>query len=195
MFQLSDIVGIIGKTPDTAINKPHVLTADFEQARFNAMMPPVPSIVKTPDQMVGDGTERSRKLRKGWWTPVQIPIGGRLNTHIAARLGSRCLGGARSVVPVTAGHSYDNIALTQTKSLGRNQVLSTMAFLLGGYDFLIPSLGVQTFSITFNEERDVDFSATLINTGYNLRLDDVALMGLDIGAVGGGAPPTYHLMH
>lgn len=188
-FQLSDQNIILGKTPDSAVNTPRSLAAQVIGARVNSQMPPLPDVQRTPDQMIGDGTERSQQLRKGWLMPRQLQLGGRLNTESAAMFGARALGGTITPTAVTAATSYDVVTLMQTKAQGRLPKLSTLGFLLGGYDFIWPSMAVDNFEITFDGSNDVNFTASFTNTGYFVRNAD---LGIPLSAP---AVPAYHLMH
>lgn len=173
-YQLSDIQAIISKLPETGINVPRVLTADFEGMLLNATMPPIPELQKATPTMIGDGQERAQRLRRGWWIPGQISIAGQLNNVTAARLGGRNLSGTRTATEVVpAAGAWDIITNQQTKAQGRIPKLSTMAFSLGGYDFLWPSMAVNNFEITFEGDGDVNFSSALINTGYWQRMADI----------------------
>jgi hypothetical protein len=189
-FQLEDLEGAINKIPESAINTPRVLTADFVGMRLNAMMPPLPDVTKTAGTMIGDGQERAQHLRRGWSVPLQLTVGGQLNTETAARLGARNLGGTRtSTEVVVASGAYDVVTNQQIKSQGRVLPLSTILFLLGGYDFLHVSQMVNNFEITFEGENDVNFSANLINTGYWQRNVDLT------PAIVIPTAPAHHLMH
>lgn len=187
-FQLTDLQAILGMTPDVGVNTPKILTADFVGMRLNSQQPPLPELQRNPDTMIGDGTERAMRLRRGWWTPRQITVGGQLNTETAARLGSRNLSGTRTATLVVAG-VYDVVTAQQTKAQGRMPQLSTLGFLLGGYDFLWPSMAVNSFEIAFSGDNDVNFTANLINTGFWRRMADI------VPAIVPPDPPTHHLMH
>lgn len=191
-FQVSDLETIISKTPENAgtTNVPKTLTADFVGVLHNAMMPPVPQLQKNPTTMIGDGQERSQRLRRGWWIPGQITIAGQLNTETAARLGARNLSGTRTATEVVpASGAWDIITNQQTKAQGRLPKLSTIAFFLGGYDFLWPSMGVNNFEITFEGDSDVNFTSALINTGFWKRIADI------VPTLAPTAAPAHRLMH
>lgn len=188
-YQLSDQEVFISKLAETDINTPYELAAEMVGIRLNSQMPPIPEPTLMTDDMIGDGTERSLVLRGGWWKPNEVTIAGQINTETAARLGGRCLGGTRTSTAVTVGQSYNVITKTQTKAQGRIPKLTTFGTLLGGYDFIYPSMGVNSFEISFEGEGNVNFSAALINTGYWLHNAD-----LDIPIVAPAAP-THHLMH
>lgn len=189
-FQVSDLQTIICKIPETAINTPRILTADFVGTLHNPMVPPFPDVAKIAGTMIGDGSERPQRLRRGWNIPAQIPISGQLNTETAARLGARNLSGTRTSTEVAASAgAWDVVTNQQTKAQGRIPKLSTIAFSLGGYDFLWPSMAVNNFEITFEGENDVNFNANLINTGYWLRMADI------VPAIVPPAAPAHHLMH
>lgn len=167
-FQLIDQQIFLGKLKDTAINTPFVLTADFVGGLLNSGMPPIPDVKRTADQMVGSGAERAQKLRKGWLIPVQLPLGGLLNTETAARFGNRCLAGTRTPsAELAPGGSlaFDVVTNMQTKAQGRIPAYTTMGYDLGGYKFVFPSLAVNNFEIAFEGENDVTWSANLMGTG------------------------------
>lgn len=189
-YQVSDLQTIIGKIPDGGINDPELLTAEFVGALHNPMMPPAPAVAKIAGTMIGDGSERVQKLRPGWNIPAQIPIAGQLNAETAGRLGARNLSGTRtSTEVVVAAGAWDVVTAQQTKAQGRVPKLTTVAFSLGGYDFLWPSMAVNNFEISFEAENDVNFTANLINTGHWRRLADI------IPAIVPPDAPAHHLMH
>ena len=173
-YQLSDLQTIISKVAESGINVPKTLTADFAGVLHNAMMPPIPELQKSTPTMIGDGQERAQRLRRGWWIPGQISIAGQLNNVTSARLGGRNLSGTRTATEVSAGAgAWDIVTNQQTKAQGRIPKLSTIAFALGGYDFLWPSMGVNNFEITFEGDGDVNFTSALINTGYWKRMSSI----------------------
>lgn len=196
-YQLIDQEIFLSLVPEVAVNTPYILTAEFIGALLNSAMPPFPDTVRTADQMVGDGNERAQRLRRGWMMPMQLPVGGSLNTETGARLGSRCLGG--TVTPgseIAAGSGvFDVLTNMQTKAQGRVPKLSTLGYDLGGYKFVHPSMAVNQFEIAFEGENDVTFSASLINTGL-YKINDLVANLVAAGfspatavalAIGGGA--------
>lgn len=209
-FQLIDQNIFLSKLKETAINTPFVLTAEHVGGRLNSSMPPIPDVARTADQMVGDGTERAQKLRKGWLIPVQLSIGGLLNCETAARIGTRALGGTRTAsAELTPGGSlaFDITTLMQTKAQGRIPSYSTMGYDLGGYKFVFPSLAVNNFEIQFEGEKDVTWQANLLGTGlYKVNLVAASLVTNGFSADQASAieiavpivpptPPNHHLMH
>lgn len=209
-FQLIDQNIFLSKLKETAINTPFVLTADFVGARLNSAMPPIPDVTRTADNMVGDGSERSQKLRKGWLIPIQIPIGGLLTSEVAARFGNRVLGGTRtpSAELTPAGSlAFDVVTNMQTKAQGRIPAYTTMGYDLGGYRFVFPSLAANNFEIAFEGENDVTWSSNLIGTGlYRINRTSANLVTDGFTTAMAGVlqispvivpptPPTDHLMH
>ncbi len=209
-FQLIDQNIFLSLLAESAVNTPYVLTADFVGARLNSSMPPFPDVNRTADSMVGDGSERAEKLRRGWLIPIQISLGGLLNSETAARLGTRALGGTRTPgLEISVGSGvFDVTTIMQTKAQGRLPKLTTLGYDLGGYKFVHPSLAVSNFEIAFEGENDVTFSANLTNTGlYKMNLLQAALeangfstdmaTAIKIGAalIVPPAPPEHHLMH
>jgi hypothetical protein len=171
-YQLIDQNVFFSLLAETSVNTPYGATANFVGARVNSGQPPYPDVNRSVDNMVGDGSERGR-LRRGWMNPMQLPIGGLLNTETAARLATRCLGGTRTPGSEISGGSgvYDVITNMQTKAQGRLPKLTTWGYDLAGYKFIHPSLAVNQFEISFEGESDVNFSASLINTGL-YRIND-----------------------
>lgn len=189
-YQLSDLQTIISKLGELGINIPRTLTADFVSARHDAFMPPAPTVNKSPSAMIGDGQERAQKLLVGWNIPGQFPISGDLNTETAARLGARNLSGTRTSTEVAPGAgAWDIITNQQTKAQGRVLKLSTIAFLLGGYDFMWPSACVNNFEASFEGDNPVRFTSAIINTGFWQRLVDI------VPAIVPAPAPLHHLMH
>ncbi|HEY0003732.1 MAG TPA: hypothetical protein VGB17_02890 [Pyrinomonadaceae bacterium] len=189
-FLLEDAEIIYSAAPETAVNTPYTTSADFKSALVNSMMPPVPQLGKIKDNQVGGANEWGRKSRNIYWQPFDLPIGGMLNTEIAAALAARAFGGSTTNTVITTGASWDHFVALQTKAQGRIPKLTTLAFLLGGYDFLHASLAVDTFEINFGGDASPEWSATLRNTGNSFqRVGD-----LD-PAIVVPSLPSYHYMH
>lgn len=209
--QLNDAKGFLSLAPDSAVNTPQILTANFIGTLFNAFLPPIPVPVTVANAMVGDGSERAQRLRRGWIPPIAIPIAGDLNTETAARIGGRGLGGTRTVgselTPSGSG-AFDVTWLTQTKAQGRGPILSSFGFDLSDFDFVFASMAVRNFDIAFAGEGAVTFTSELVNTGQHLKNKTAAALqalgftaaqatALAIGSVVIVPPaaPTHHLMH
>lgn len=193
-YQLIDQQIFLSLLAETAVNTPWVLTAEFVGALIDSQMPPFPDVSRTADTMVGTGAERAQHLRKGWMIPLNLPVGGLLNTETAARLGTRNLGGTRVVSSDLGGGVFDVTTSMQTKAQGRIPKLSTIGFDLGGYKFVHPSMATGKFDIAFDGEKDVTFTANLINTGfYKINQLIAALVAAGFSsdqatAIGMGAP-------
>ena len=211
-IQLIDQSIFLCKIPETAVNTPRVLTADFVGGLVNSSMPPIPDVSRSASPMIGDGTERAQKLRKGWLIPTQISVSGLLNTETAGRLGNRCLGGTRtpsSELTPAGSLAFDVITNMQTKAQGRLPKLTTLGYDLGGYKFIHPSMAVSSFEIQFEGENDVTFNSTLINTGfYKINSLPATLEAAGFSALMAAAlaidpttlivppaAPDHHLMH
>lgn len=188
-FKLSDLRLLLGLTPDAAFNTPRTLIAQLVGGKADAHMPPAPDVNRIPDAMVGGGFPRSQKLRAGWWKPLPWSLGGRLNCETAARLGLRAMGGPVTATPVTAGASYDQIGACPAIINGLFPKLSTLGAVLGGYDYLYPSMAANRFMITFNGTNNVDFAADLINTGFFAHISSL------VPAITPPDAPNHHLMH
>jgi hypothetical protein len=167
MYQLlEDLQLLYGAAPESAVNTPATTTAGFKTGLFNSFMPPIPRPDKLKSPEIGSGNEWGRKGRVGYWPPMDIPIGGWLNTEFAAVLAARCFGGTVTDELVATG-VYDHTVALQTKAQGNVPKLTSILPLLGGYDFLHASCAVVEFSIEFGGNEPPRWSATLRNTGYS----------------------------
>jgi hypothetical protein len=155
-----------------AINVLPTVNAAYKKFLCDEMMPPSPSAPLIPDGQIGGGTPRSRNWRPGHLRPFQFPITGRLNTHIAARFGSRLLGGEVSSQAVTAAASYDVTTLTRRlDDEGRVPPFSGIGFLIGGYDYVL-SLAMNSMEISFDGDRNVDYSCQVFGGGFRREISN-----------------------
>jgi hypothetical protein len=186
---LEDMILLFSSAPETAINTPYVLTAELKSGLFSSFMPPIPRPDKLKSDEIGAGNEYGVKPRAGYHLPNDIPIGGLLNTEIAAVLAARAFGGTITNSLVATG-VYDHTVALQTKAQGRIPKLSTIIPWLGGLDFIHASCAVADFGIEFGGGGIPRWSATLRNTGYSFQRAG----GLGTPIV----PPaveTYHYIH
>jgi hypothetical protein len=187
---LEELQLLISSAPESAVNTPATTSAAFKTALFNSFMPPIPRPDKLKSAEIGAGNEYGQKSRSGYWLPMDIPIGGWLNTEFAAIVAARAFGGTITDVPVTAGASFDHFVALQTRAQGRVPKLSTILALLGGYDFLHASCAVAAFEISFGGNTPPQYSTTFRNTGYSWkRLRDI------VPAIVPPPAPTHHYIH
>lgn len=187
--QVEDLSIFYSKLPETALNTPYVLTADFKGGLVNAFMPPLPTLSKFKPGEIGAGNEFGQKGRNGYWQPTDLPFAGEINTEITADVACHAFGGTITNTAVTAASSYDHFVALQTKAQGREPKKRTVGFDLGGYDILFASMAVDAFEITFGGETPPVWSSTLRNAGHFLHAD--ALTPLIVPPT----PPTYNRMH
>ncbi|HEX8653109.1 MAG TPA: hypothetical protein VF708_19990 [Pyrinomonadaceae bacterium] len=191
-YLLPEMIGYISKVA-CAVNTIPTTLASYTKFLCDMFQPPIPDVPLIPDGQIGGGSERPRNYRPGWVDPLAFNISGRVNTHITARLGSRCLGGEVSSNAVTAAASYDITTLTQRGSEGRLPKFSAIGFLVGGYDYIL-NLAVDSMELSFEGDRNVDYTAAVRGTGYHKRA--VADIAAVIPAnVSGSELDAYHLMH
>jgi hypothetical protein len=187
---LEDAQIIYSLAPETGVNVPYLLTAEFGSALINSYMPKVPQPTKVKDEQVGRGTEFGGKPRNMYWPPLDETIGGMLSTEFPAILATRCWGGSIANAVAAASVAWNHTVSLQTKAQGRTPKLTTWAWILGGYDFLHASCAIDSFEISFSGSDTPSWSAHLINTGYSWkRLRDIT------PAIDPPAVPTYHYMH
>jgi hypothetical protein len=194
---LEDAEIIYSTLPETAVNTPYVAITGFKSALVNSGMPPIPKPTRIKNDMIGGQNEFGRKARNNYWPSLDVPIGGMLNSEIAADFARRAWGGVITHTLVATG-VYDHIIALQTKTPsggfgGRIPMLTTFAWLLGGYNFLHASCAIDNFEIGFDGDTSPSWSATLRNTGYSFR----RLSDADISADMTPTPtvPTYNLFH
>ncbi|HLL74809.1 MAG TPA: hypothetical protein VK421_06050 [Pyrinomonadaceae bacterium] len=166
--------------------------ADFLGARMdNAPFPvPTPEYIDDSDQIgAGDEDRAGTELRLHRWPPFRIPVSGKANTQMAARLLLRGAGGTVTNAVVSAGAVWDASAGMQKKSEGTTPVATTMVSEDGGRRFLWPSMLVNSFGLIFSGGDPVRFESELINLGGFVPLGDI---------VGGFTMPEaeeYEYMH
>lgn len=183
---LEELTLLYSAAPEGAVNTPATTTAALRAGRFSSFMPPIPRPDKLKSDDIGSGNEFGGKPRIGRWPPMDIPLGGQLNTEFPAVLAARLFGGTITDTLVSAG-VYDHTVALQTKAQGRIPKLTTIIPLLGGYDFIHASCAVVDFAIEFGGDGIPRWSATLRNTGYSFnRAGD-----LDPAIVPPG-PGAYH---
>lgn len=174
-FLLSDLQIAMSLLPETAINTPFSLTADFIGVRANALPPHVPQ-VQTVDNMdmIGGGDEFADDVRLYNWLQQPLTLSGKLNAETAAYWLIRALNGTVTDAAVTAATSYDHSVPMQTRAQGRTPKYTTLIMNLGGADVVLASMAVNSFSISQQGTNEPQFSVELIGTGNFRRLRDIA---------------------
>lgn len=208
--QLNDMEFFLSLLPQVGVGTPRLLTADFVGGLLNAIQPPVPDTQRTADAMVGAGTERAQRLKRGWQKPIRLPIAGAANSETCARIGNRALGGTRtpSAELSPGSGAYDVVTNTQTKLQGRILPVSTVGFDLGRYNYVHADMMVTNFEMAFEGEGDVTFTSEMVNTGRHRRnataamleaigysADYAAALAIGVALIDPPAPPTHHTMH
>lgn len=163
--------------PETAVNTPYSLAAEFEGVLMDAVNPPLPDFeLINDDDQVGDGSEFAKNARNYYLQQPSFPFNGKVNCESMARILRRFLGGTVTESTVAAG-VYDHSIIMQKTSGGTNPgiipQLSTVPVLLGGNDMIWASMAVDQFSITQQLAGEPRFSSQLIGTGYHKRIRDV----------------------
>lgn len=163
--------------PETAVNVPYSLAAEFEGVLMDAVNPPMPDFESIDDSdQVGDGSEFAKNVRNYYLQQPNFPFNGKVNCESMARILRRFLGGTVTDTLVATG-VYDHAIIMQKASGGTNPgivpQLSTVPVLLGGNDMIWSSMAVDSFSITQQLAGEPRFSSQLIGTGYHKRIRDV----------------------
>src|SRR6267142_1395267 len=126
-FLASDVQVGFSKLPETAINIPYVLTADFASGLVHQFPPMIPQgEFMTDEDMIGGGDEFPRQNQLYRWAQRGRTFTGKINTAFAAVLLARFLGGTITNTVVTATTSWDHFVIMQTKAQGRVPKLTTM---------------------------------------------------------------------
>lgn len=189
-YLLTDAVTGISAAPETAINTPYTLSADF--LGFKAVpgpaQIPVPESV-TDEDMSGGGDEHAEDSRLYYWSQNAYTYSGKLNSESAARLGLRGLGGPITDTVVTAAASWDHAGVMQTRAQGTQPKYTTLIHDIGGADFLHASMAVNQFGTSKEGGGEPQFNCELIGTGYHRRLRDIT------PAIVVPAPVTHHYFH
>lgn len=189
---LEDAEILYSTEAETAVNTPWLEESAFYAALVNSGMPPIPKPTRIKNDMIGGANEYGRKARNNYWPPLDISIGGMLNSEIAKDFARRTFGGTVTNTLVATG-VYDHTVALQTKAQGRIPLLTTIIWLLGGYNFIHASCGHDLFEISFEGDQSPMWSSTVRNTGYSFRRTTDADVSADF--IGVAVPPTYNLFH
>lgn len=190
MSLLQDLEIFYSNVAQSAVHTPRTLTSEFKGALVNQFMPPMPKIGKIKNDMVGGATENGRKGRNNYWLPLDFPLTQQLNMESSVDWAKRCMGGTVTAPSLVATGVYDHVIALQTKGQGRVPFLTTIGFLLAGYDFLHADCAFNSFEITFGGDGVPQISFGVRNTGHSFtRLRDLA------PALVPPAPPTYNVLH
>lgn len=173
----SDIQIGLSIAPETAVNVPYSLAAEFEGVLMDSVNPPMPDFESIDDSdQVGDGSEFAKNVRNYYLQQPAFPFNGKVNCESMARILRRFLGGTVTDTLVATG-VYDHAIIMQKSSGGTNPgiipQLSTVPVLLGGNDMIWASMAVDQFSITQQLAGEPRFSSQLMGTGYHKRIRDV----------------------
>jgi hypothetical protein len=190
MSLLQDLEIFYSNVAQTDVHTPRTLTAEFKGALVNQMMPPLPKVGKIKNDMVGGATENARKSRNNYWLPMDFPLVQQLNTESSGDWAKRAFGGTVTDTVVSAGAVWDHTVPLQTKAQGRVPFLTTLGFLLAGYDFLLADCAFNSVDISFGGDGVPQASFGVRNTGHSF----TRLRDLDPALVP-PSPPTYNVVH
>lgn len=174
-FLLSDGQAAISVLPESSVNTPYQLTADFIGMRANPFSAEVPQ-VQTVDNMdmIGGGDEFADDVRLYNWLQQPRTFTGKMNTESASNLLLRALMGTVTNAVVTALKSWDHSAPMQTRAQGRTPKYTTLIINLGGADIVAASMAVNSYQISQQGTAEPQFSVELIGTGKFQRLRDIS---------------------
>jgi hypothetical protein len=190
-FLLSDLQVAMSVLPESAINTPYQLSADFMGMRLNAMPPMVPQAQTQDDaDMIGGGDEFANDVRLYNWLQQPHTINGKLNSETAGNWLLRALMGTVTDAVVTATKSWDHSAPMQTRAQGRTPKYTTLIMNLGGADVLAASMAVNSFTISQQGTAEPTFSVEVIGTGKFQRLRDIVSPAIVIPQ-----PVAHHYPH
>lgn len=132
---------------------------------------------------VGTGREFPTEQRSGYVVVPSIELTEELNIDIGARLLRRAMGGADTVgaaiAPDTFAYPHTWGVLGNNTAAGRQLPSSTVAWSLGGADYLWGGVVVESFRIDQAAAGVPTFTATLVGSGIYKRIRDI------------GSPPTF----
>jgi hypothetical protein len=188
---LSDIQIAMSDTPETGINTPYTLAADFESILCDQVVPVIPNlnVINDSDQ-VGDGTEFAKNPRPYNWSASQVTLASKLNTEWNARMLKRFLGGTVTDSVVSAGAVWDHSIVMQLRTQ-RIPQLTTLAMILGGADVILSSMAVNAWEISQARAEEPRCSVELMGSGHHTRLSDNNTVQVVTGA--GVTSGTYTL--
>lgn len=190
-FLLSDGQVAISVLPESAVNTPYQLSADFIGMRLNQVAPWVPQAQTVDDaEMIGAGDEFADDVRLYNWLQQPQTLTGKLNTETAANWLLRALMGTVTDAVVTATKSWDHSVPMQTRAQGRTPKYTTLIMNLGGADIVAASMAVNSFQISQQGTNEPQFSVEVIGTGKFQRLRDITSPAIVVPL-----PATHHYFH
>lgn len=189
-YFIPDIQIGISKVPETAINVPYELAAEFDGILVDSVVPYVPNLnLINDDDQVGDGTEFAKNPRPYNWTGSAVTLSSKMNTEFMAVMLRRFLGGVVTNTSPAAG-VYDHAIVMQLRT-ARVPLMSTLAMILGGADVILASMAVDKFTISQSRTEEPRASVDLMGSGFHKRFSDSNSVQVLTGA--GVTSGTYTL--
>jgi hypothetical protein len=157
----------ISKLPETSLSTMKTLAADFDGAVTSALNIQIPGVEKILNRgLIGTGDEFATQADPDYATHTGITFTDRLNTGQFAKLVAGVLSGTITSGEVVASSgAYDHDVEMKASDLDPQLKSRTVAFELGGYDFLMGGMVGNNMSITVQGGAAPTYQVELVGTG------------------------------
>jgi hypothetical protein len=151
---------------ETAWNTPKTLAADYDRARTNALNITIPGVEKLFDKgLIGSGDEFATEAVPDYMRHTGITFSDRLNVTQMAKLIAGGLSGDITDTVVTAAASWDHKVEWKAGSLDPQLKSRTIAFKLGGLDFMLPGMVVNGINISAQGGSAPTYQIEMVGSG------------------------------
>jgi hypothetical protein len=164
---INSVIGL-SKVPEVALSTPKTLAADFLGAETSALNVVIPGVEKILNAgLIGRGDEWATRSDPDYMRHTGMTFSDRLNTgHMALHAARALSGDITSTEVVASSGVYDHVIEMKASSLDPQLQSSSIAFSLGGFDFLLAGMCVNNFGINIQGAQAPTFQCEYVGTGY-----------------------------
>jgi hypothetical protein len=167
-YAVSDLILGISNIVETSYNSLVQTSANFLGMRTRGRGFPVPDQEKFDDTgTIGNQSSQPTTQRSGFIIPPTMEITDTLSTELPLIYGRRTLGGADTTTIVEASIAWQHVIpmLSPYTAAGRQLPSSSIAYALGGANFLYGGCCFDTFRIDAAGVADPTFTAGIVGSG------------------------------
>lgn len=176
-YAVQDIIAGISNIPESAYNSLVIASASFLGIRTRGRGFPVPDQEKFDDRgVIGNQSEQPTQQRSGFIIPPTMEITDTLSTELPAVYGRRSFGGADAVTVLEAGVAWEHVIpmLGNYTAAGRQLPSSSIAYSIGGADFLYGGCCFDTFRIDAAGVADPTFTTGIAGSGLYKKISTIS---------------------
>lgn len=158
----------ISKVAESSLSTIKKLAADFDGAVTTALNVQIPFVEQIFNAgIIGKGDEWASQADPDYMTQTGMTFADRLNTSQFASLLARTLSGTITSTEVSAGVGvYDHVIQMKASNLDPQLKSSTIAFSLGGFDFIMGGMVGNNLSVSVQGGAAPTYQVEKVGTGY-----------------------------